>query len=937
MKTIYPKALLLLIAFICSVNSWAQNRELFSFDKNWTFYQGDIDFPVIKGHGASYGNAKAGKAWGAAAPTFNDSKWRKLNLPHDWAVENPFDSTENVSQGYRKRGIGWYRKNFKLSKADIGKHLELQFEGIATFATVWFNGNLVQRNWCGYTSFYVDITSMAKYGDDLNSVAIRVDANAMEGWWYEGAGIYRKTWLVKRNPIHVVTDGIFAHPVKAKDNNWIIPVEATLNNISENTQKVKVTSTLFDKKGVKITSGSNNLSLTELQTGTTTYNLQVQNPQLWDLENPELYKIETIVEQNGKVLDKVVTKCGFRTTRFDLNTGFYLNGKNIKIKGVCNHQDHAGVGVALPDAIWEFRIKKLKEMGVNAYRCSHNPPPVKMLELCDSLGILVMDENRNFNVSPEYMRQMEWLVRRDRNHPSVFMWSVFNEEPMQGTQQGYEMVRRMSALVKSLDTSRVITAAMNGGLFTEKNVSSAVDVVGFNYQTGAYDRFRKENPTKILTSSEDISSFQIRGEYKTDKKKNIIDDYDSEAANWGKTQRDGWKAIAERPWLAGQFVWTGFDYRGEPTPFVWPSASSFFGLMDLCGFPKTAFYIKQAHWRKDIEVLHVAPHWNWPKDSVGKNIKVMVISNADSVSIKLNGKNIGRQKVDKYEMNTFKIAYQPGKLEALGFKNGKQVSHFKTETTGEPVSLKLSANANSLGNDGLDAMPITVTALDDKGREVPTANLMVTFSTNNNGKIIGLGNGNPNSHEPEKGNKRSLFNGLVQVILQAVEGANGNVELTATAEGLKPAKIILPLHQIALLPQINGIKNPSIISDFRMSNFSTQKPDAKQTLSDNDMNSWQPFKTGELVKFTNGNFVLFSGSFNIENPKNNTSLTLNRLTGKSEIWLNDVLVHTKSNTARENITINVNPKNGKNKLVILVEANSNTEAGLGGIVSVNEN
>ncbi|WP_029277424.1 beta-galactosidase GalA [Pedobacter borealis] len=926
--------LALLLSIFCLFNSMAQKREVFSFDKNWKFYQADVAFPVIKGHGASYANAKAGKAWGAAAPEYNDSKWTILNLPHDWAVENPFDSSANVSQGYRQRGIGWYRKSFKLNDADRGKHLELQFEGIATYATIWFNGNLVHRNWCGYTSFYVDITSMAKYGDQVNNVAIRVDANAMEGWWYEGAGIYRHTWLVKRSPVHIVTDGVFANPVKKEGNNWTIPVEVNLNNIDKNTQKVVVKSTLFDKAGNKIVSGTNNLSLSELQTGITKFDLQVANPKLWSIENPELYKIETVVEQDGKTVDKLVTKCGFRTAHFDVNTGFYLNGKNIKLHGVCNHQDHAGVGVALPDAIWEFRLKKLKEMGVNAYRCSHNPPPIKMLELCDSLGIMVMDENRNFNVSPEYMRQMEWLVRRDRNHPSIIMWSVFNEEPMQGTEQGYEMVRRMSALVKSLDTTRVITAAMNGGLFSKLNVSHAVDVVGFNYQTGLYDRFRKENPDKKLTSSEDISSFQIRGEYKTDKANHIIDEYDSEAAPWGETQRNGWKPIAERPWLAGQFIWTGFDYRGEPTPFAWPSASSFFGIMDLCGFPKMAFYLKQAQWRKDIDVLQLAPHWNWPADSIGKPIKVMAMSNADSVSIKLNGKTIGGQKVDQYEMNTFNIAYKPGTLEAFGYKKGKLVSKFKTETTGKAVALKLEPYLKTLANDGLDAIPVTVQAVDSKGRAVPTANLMVTFNISNKGKIIGLGNGNPNSHELEKGNKRSLFNGLAQVILQAVEGEEGVIELTATADGLKPAKIILPLNRTAVLPQIDAVKGPLMVNDFTMSPFVSKKPNAKQTLSDNDMNSWQPVKAGELIKFANGTFVLFNTNFMMEKANAKAVLKLNKLVGKAEVWINDQLVYTKADPKQENVNIKFEAKAAKNKLVIVIEAANNTQAGLGGTVTV---
>lgn len=922
--------------FFCSLNSsFAQQREVFSFDKEWKFYKGDIPFPEIRGHGESYANAKAGKAWGAAAPEYNDNSWRTLNLPHDWAVENSFDSTENVSQGFRERGYGWYRKKFKLNPQDKGKHLELQFEGIATFATVWFNGSVVHRNWCGYTSFYIDLTSMAKYGDDVNTVVVRVDANAMEGWWYEGAGIYRKTWLVKRNPVHITTDGVFANPVKTSATNWNIPVEVELNNSGYDNQKVTAQSTLIDPAGKEIATNQTSINIGPLKTGLAKFELSVSHPQLWDLETPNRYKVVTVVKQGNTVIDKVTTTCGFRTLRFDKDTGFYLNDKNIKIQGVCNHQDHAGLGVALPDAIWAFRLKKLKEMGVNAYRCSHNPPPVTMLNLCDSLGILVMDENRNFNVSPEYMRQLEWLVKRDRNHPSIILWSVFNEEPMQGTEQGYEMVRRMASLVKSMDSTRPVTAAMNGGLFTPKNVSDAVDVVGFNYQIWAYDRFRKENPNKILTSSEDISSFQIRGEYKTDRKKNIVDDYDTEAAPWGATQRTGWKAIAERPWLAGSFIWTGFDYRGEPTPFVWPTAGSVFGLMDLCGFPKNAYYIKQAQWRHDKPILNLAPHWNWPKDSVGKTIKVMVSSNVETVELKLNGKLLGKQQVDKYEMNTFLVPFSPGKLEAIGYKSGKIAITNFVQTTGKPVALKLAPYTNTLDNNGLDAMPVTVTAVDAKGRDVPTANLMVDFDINTNGYIIGLGNGNPNSHEAEKGKKRSLFNGLAQVIVQAVEGAKGNVVLTATAKGLKPASLKIALRNVPSQPFIAAAKPALLLSDFRMAPISKTKPNAKQTLSDNDMNSWEAIKTGQAVRFQNGTFAMFSTNFLLQNIKTpQAKLLLEKVIGKAEIWLNDKLIYTKTDEQTGNIDIPFTAANGKQKLVIVVEAPEKSQAGLAGKIVV---
>ena len=787
---------------VISCTAFAQSQQTcFSLNKDWRFYLGDIPFPEIKGHDNTYNNAKAGHAWGAAAPDFDDSTWRILNLPHDWAIENEFNPAANVTQGYRERGYGWYRKSFKLSPEDKGKHLELRFDGIATYATIWVNGTLLHRNWCGYTSMYIDITPYATYGDDINTIAIRVDANAQEGWWYEGAGIYRHSYLVKRSPIHIKTDGVFAHPVKKDNINWELPIEVELNNSGKNRANVTVDVSLYDTTGKMLVREKQAVDIQALRDAVAVLTLQIASPILWSIEEPVLYAVKTVVKQNDIVVDEVTTKCGFRTIRFDADSGFYLNDKSVKIKGVCNHQDHAGVGVAVPDALWEFRIRKLKEMGANAYRCAHNPPAKEFLEACDSLGLLVMDENRVFNTSYENVRQLEWMIRRDRNHPSIILWSIFNEEPMQGTENGYEMVRRMSDVVKQLDTTRSVTAAMNDGFFSPLNVSHAVDVVGFNYKIDSYDQFHKANPKMVLTSSEDGSALMVRGEYKTDKSKNILDAYDSHCTEWGATHRDSWKAVAERPYLAGCFYWTGFDYHGEPQPFEWPSASSFFGIMDLCGFPKTAYYIRQAQWIENKHILNLVPHWNWPNDSIGKPIKVMSLTNADSVVLKLNGEMISGQKVEKYEMNMWQVPYKPGKLEAVGYKNGKEVSNYKVETTGEPVQLKLTAYREQLAGNGVDAMPITVEAIDSEGRHVPTANIPIEFSVSGLGNIIGLGNGNPNSHEAEKGNKRSLFNGLAQVILQSAEGV-GEIELIATAFNMKPARLIVPVMETQQIPYI---------------------------------------------------------------------------------------------------------------------------------------
>jgi beta-galactosidase len=563
---------ILFFAILCLIyfQSFAQPpvRECLSLDKGWLFHFGDIPFPDFRGQMQAYATSKAGSATGAASPKYDDKSWRKLNLPHDWAVETPFDSTESVAEGYRKRGIGWYRRSFKLSTTDRGKYLELQFDGIATNATIWFNGTVVYRSWSGYSSSYIDISQLAKYGDDVNVIAVRVDAEAHEGWWYEGAGIYRHTWLVKTSPVHIITDGVFAQPLRTQNGSWLIPAEITLASSDTTNDNVTIDVSLYDHEGNKVTQAQTNTTVQPFQEATASAQLSLQNPTLWTLENPELYEVKTTVSKNDIVVDEVTTKCGFRSIAFTADSGFYLNGKHVKIKGVCNHQDHAGVGVALPDALWEFRLRKLKDMGANAYRCAHHAPAKEFLDACDSMGIMVMDENRNFNTSPEYIQQLEWMVRRDRNHPSIILWSVFNEEPMQGSEQGYQMVRKMNAVVKTLDTTRLVTAAMNGGFFSPLNVSKAVDVVGFNYQMQSYDKFHQQNPTMKITSSEDVSAFQVRGEYTTAKKQNISSDYDVEHAAWGSSHRAGWKAVAERPFIAGCFIWTGFDYRREPTPFT---------------------------------------------------------------------------------------------------------------------------------------------------------------------------------------------------------------------------------------------------------------------------------------------------------------------------------------------------------------------------------
>ncbi len=768
-------------------------------DHGWLFHEGDIVPPPPRTHDATYLSVKAGNAPGAAAIGYDDRAWLPVALPHDWASFQPFVESANVSQGYRARGIGWYRRALRLDPADRGKRIEVEFGGIATHATIWVNGILVARNWSGYSAIRIDLTPMARFGDQLNRIAIRVDADAMEGWWYEGAGLYRHAWLAIRPPVSIATDGVHCDPRRAADGSWSVPVAVTLDSAQAEDAKIDVEVDLFGADGRRIADARTVASVAAYESGSATLSLPVSDPALWSVASPTLYRIEVRLRSDGAVTDTRRVAIGFRTIRFDADTGCFLNGVPIKLKGICLHQDHAGVGTAIPDALVRWRLQRLKAMGVNAIRCTHNAPAPELLDWCDHMGFLVMDENRQFNPSPDPMAQLEWLVRRDRNHPSVILWSVFNEEPMQGSEAGVAMVRRMAHAVDRLDGSRPVTAAMNGAFFDPQNVMQVVDVGGFNYYQGDYDRFHRLNPARPITSSEDTSAFMTRGAFAADPARHVASSYDDEAASWGATHRAAWRMIADRPFVAGSFVWTGFDYHGEPTPYAWPTISSFFGIMDLCGFPKTAFDIHRAHWIDDAPVVALFPHWTWPGRE-GQPIKVMVMSNAERIELRLNGRIVGEAAVDRIMGNSWTIPYAPGRIEVIARTAGREVARAAHVTTGAPVRLRLTPARSVMAGDGEDAQPITIDAVDAQGRHVPIANLPTRFSVTG-ARVIGVGNGDPNSHEPEKGDRRSLFNGLAQLIVQADAAPRGTIQVRAEADGLKPATLRIDRLAIAARPQ----------------------------------------------------------------------------------------------------------------------------------------
>jgi beta-galactosidase len=584
-------------------------------------------------------------------------------------------------------------------------------------------------------------------------------------------------------------------------------------------------------------------------------------------------------------------------------------------------------------------VRQLKAMGCNAYRCAHNPPAKEFLDACDRLGLLVMDENRNFGSAPEYLKQLDWMICRDRNHPSIILWSVFNEEPTQGSEMGYEMVRRMSEVVKARDTTRPVTAAQSNSDLNPVNASQAADVAGFNYVYRDFDAYHKLYPTKPLFSSEDTSTVMTREEYASSRRGTnpVLDSYDDTALPWGLTHRNAWKEVATRPFVAGTMVWTGFDYRGEPQPLSWPASGSSFGIMDLCGFPKAAYWLHQAQWITNRPILHLVPHWNWA-GSEGKPIKVLVLANVGKVELFLNGKSLGQKPVDQYQMLTTEVNYEPGKLEAVGYNGDQEVARFAVETTGAPAGLQLVPDRASLAGDGYDAQPVTVRVVDDHGRVVPGANQLVKFELTGPGGIIGLNNGDPNCHEPEKGDQHSVFHGLAQVILQSALAGEGKLTLRATSEGLAPAEVTLDVTPVPARPAVPLAYPTLVIRNWRLSPISTERPDPNQKIGETDMNSWANAQPGRrLPTFNEGRFAIYRAVFTprIGIQKSGGLLNLRDVTGKAQVWIDGKLAGEKASADRNSFTVPFPPGDGERTLNVLIEiAAPGGQAGLGGTVTI---
>ncbi len=727
-------------------------RERLSLDANWKFHLGD-DWP--KALRLDKAGANAGPA---SEKTFSDAAWRPVNLPHDWAIELPFDKNADMNHGYRAVGpgfetnsIGWYRRAFELPKADEGKRIYLTFDGVYRDATIFVNGWIVRRHEGGYYPIREDITDVVKYGE-RNVIAVKVDATKFEGWFYEGAGIYRHAWLEKTAPVAIAPDGIFVYSQfknNAPRGAAAIHVEADVLNKLTNAVNAVVNCEVIapDGKSVAKFKGSQQVG-GELQ-ATLKLQSKVASPVLWSPESPKLYKLVTTVSVDGKTVDQKETVFGIRTAVFDPNKGFLLNGKHYEIYGTCNHQDHAGVGAAIPDALQEFRINQLKKFGCNGIRTSHNPPTPELLDACDRLGMLIMDENRLLGSDSENMRKWDVMIRRDRNHPSIIIWSVSNEEfTVEGNDQGRNTARSMQNYVHRLDPTRQVTYPAPQG-DTVGGINSVIEVRGWNYHPGPdMDKYHEKHPKQANVGTEQASATSTRGIYESSRERGHVAAYDAPPHQWVTSSETWWSWFADRPWLSGGFVWTGFDYRGEPTPYSWPDINSHFGILDMCGFPKDNFYYYQAWWTTNT-VLHLLPHWNWPGRE-GHEFRVDALSNCKEVELFLNGESLGRKTMKPNSKLTWKVKYAPGVLSAKGYDAaGKVIAETKRETTGDATRIELTPDRKTINADGEDVAVFAVAAFDAQGRFVPVAQNKINFALEGAGKIIGVGNGDPSCHEPD--------------------------------------------------------------------------------------------------------------------------------------------------------------------------------------------
>lgn len=779
------------------------NRTTLPFDSAWKFHKGEVPVDML-----SWGNrnliANETRIWhkadnhGLSRPENPASDaWRTVDLPHDFVIEGDFSAKAPLNNGSLHGGKGCYLRKFELSPEDAGRRIHLEFDGVYRDCMVHVNGHFIGRHLDGYTSFGYDISEVCRFGA-LNAVTVLVDATENELWSYEGGGIYRGVRLVKTAPVFIPRWGVCVRTGDAKAPGQT-EVSVELVNRGYRETQVSVLFEILDDAGVIVAKETSEpVSLGIMKGNTVAQRLNVQTPGLWSVDHPVRYRLRASVMRDGACVDAQVTTFGYRTFHFDAATGFSLNGVSMKMKGVCCHQDHAGVGVAVPPALQEWRVKRLKEMGVNAIRTSHNPPDPALLDACDRLGMMVMDEIRMPGIEAEHLGQVESVIRRDRNHPSVILWSLGNEEMgIQNKEAGVRIFRRLQQLSHELDPTRPTTYAMNCDWI---NISKfhddqgfRFDVFGANYRNDQkserYDEFHRRHPDWPMLGSETWGGTCTRGLYEPDKStlpvridprrmndpdlwndeahKGFASAYQNWHTPWGYSIEETWQDCAKRPYMAGTFLWTGFDYRGETSPYLWPAVITRYGILDLCGFHKEVAHYLRAWWRPNDPHLFLMPHWNW-EGHEGEPIDVWCYGNAAEVELFLNGKSLGRKAMPENFRSEWKVPYEKGALEAVGYgKDGKETLRFARRTASAPAAIRLESERVKGREGAADIMIVNAAIIDRHGEVCPRADDVVEFTVEGPAEILGVGNGNPLSHEPDKGtNRRMAYHGLCQLILK---------------------------------------------------------------------------------------------------------------------------------------------------------------------------
>ena len=797
-----------LLMFACALSSLGTRatdspRKTFPMDDEWRFYLGEVA--------------------NAVAPEYDDHDWRVVDVPQDYVVEGTFSPVNPYV--YMGMNTSWfsqhaflpiypavYRKTFAIPPDAEGKHIWLEFDGVCSNSHYWLNGMAVGSQYSGYTRSRFDVTDAADPGKD-NVLVVQV-APRYDGWWYEGGGIYRHVRMIIVDPVHIAPDGVFVMPevtgsIEGARADAMVKVQTDIRNEEQSEASVTYLNEILDVDG-KIQAAESSAGIVPAR-GIIKFEQQIQLPDadLWGSEHPTLYQLRSTLCISGKIVDQVTTNFGVRDVRFDADKGFFLNGKHLKLKGINMHQDHAGVGIGVPDRLFTWRLEKLQEVGCNAIRLSHNPVTPFLLDECDRMGFIVIAENRHFGDTYEDQsprdtpavehRDLSALITRDRNHPSIVLWSLCNEQWIQGTPESAAIAVAMTKRVKELDPTRPVTAATNGGFDSPEGMASVLEVIGVNYHPDVYDPVHELFPDAPMVATEIASEISTRGIYETkhweddwgsyygDPDSGYVSAYSITAGPSGQVVEDAWIPVVSRDFIAGGFVWAAFDYKGEPRPFEWPVINCHYGFMDICGFPKDNYYYYKAWWT-DEPVLHLFPHWNW-NGKEGEEISVWVHSNCDSVELFLNGVSQGVQTVERFHHLEWKIKYRPGKLEARGIYKGTPIETVR-ETTGKPAAIRLTADRSELTADNADLAVVKVEVIDSKCRVVPIADNKINFSFIGPAKLIGVGNGNPTCHEPDKANSRSAFNGLAQAIVQTTY-RNGTIVFTAESPGLKSASIRL--------------------------------------------------------------------------------------------------------------------------------------------------